>query len=352
MPEVPKRIYGLDILKALCAFCVVTIHARFPGRVGDYIDAWTRMAVPIFFMITGFFYKDTQRQKREAEQIIRVLALGLASNALYIAWHTFFEFGGNLGSYLRFAATPQNLWGYLTLNESPFGYHLWYLSAMLYVLIIVYVLNRVFPRHAERMLFIAAPFLLLINLVFGNYSLLLLQSEYRTVITRNFLFVGMPYFAVGMFLRTYRGIVEALVAKRRLLASAILFFLLTTCMEKFLSDAFRYCTNREHYASTAFLSILVFSAFTSPFWEGKLPILHDVGRKHATGIYMVHLMVMAVLDSVINRLQMADAFQYIRPFAIYLVSLWVCMLYGGIRSTLQSGFRMLFRHAASNRKRL
>ena len=53
-----SRAASLDVLKAICAFLVVCIHVPFPGKVGEYFTALTRVAVPIFFMITGFFHAD------------------------------------------------------------------------------------------------------------------------------------------------------------------------------------------------------------------------------------------------------------------------------------------------------
>ncbi|UEA30492.1 hypothetical protein LK422_03580 [Blautia massiliensis (ex Durand et al. 2017)] len=43
-------------MKAICAFLIVCIHAPFPGKFGAYFTTLTRVAVPIFFMITGYFY--------------------------------------------------------------------------------------------------------------------------------------------------------------------------------------------------------------------------------------------------------------------------------------------------------
>lgn len=48
-----ERRYQLDALKAICAFFVVCLHAPFPGVVGEYINVLSRMAVPIYFIITG-----------------------------------------------------------------------------------------------------------------------------------------------------------------------------------------------------------------------------------------------------------------------------------------------------------
>lgn len=51
------RYNSLDVLKVLCAFFIVCIHAPFPGTWGGYFTSITRIAVPIFFMISGFFWK-------------------------------------------------------------------------------------------------------------------------------------------------------------------------------------------------------------------------------------------------------------------------------------------------------
>ena len=49
------RFNGIDCLKAIAAFLVVCIHAPFPGMFGIHFKAITSIAVPVFFMITGFF---------------------------------------------------------------------------------------------------------------------------------------------------------------------------------------------------------------------------------------------------------------------------------------------------------
>lgn len=45
------RADNIDILKAICAFLIICIHVPFPGTVGAYFTALTRIAVPVFFMI-------------------------------------------------------------------------------------------------------------------------------------------------------------------------------------------------------------------------------------------------------------------------------------------------------------
>ena len=59
-----NRNLGVDILKFLCAFLVVMIHAPIPG-VSQYTTPIARIAVPIFFMITGYYYSNTVKSGKE-----------------------------------------------------------------------------------------------------------------------------------------------------------------------------------------------------------------------------------------------------------------------------------------------
>lgn len=68
-----SRADNIDILKALCAFLIVCIHVPFPGKVGAYFTTLTRVAVPVFFMITGYFYSDTVARHKEKRQIQKIL---------------------------------------------------------------------------------------------------------------------------------------------------------------------------------------------------------------------------------------------------------------------------------------
>lgn len=64
MQEKAERFVGMDILKFLCAFLIVCIHRPFVGTAGAYFTALTRIAVPIFFMITGYYYEDLEKTTR------------------------------------------------------------------------------------------------------------------------------------------------------------------------------------------------------------------------------------------------------------------------------------------------
>ena len=59
--EQRKSISSLYVLKAICAFLVVIIH--FPMKYGYYFYPIVRIAVPCFFMISGYFLYSDNREK-------------------------------------------------------------------------------------------------------------------------------------------------------------------------------------------------------------------------------------------------------------------------------------------------
>jgi surface polysaccharide O-acyltransferase-like enzyme len=116
-------------LKAICAFLIVCIHVPFPGRVGAYFTALTRIAVPVFFMITGYFYSDTVARYKEKQQIKKIFCLVIKANILFFVWNVILDIlrRDSIISYVRAVFTGKNLLKFFLLNESPLAGHLWYL---------------------------------------------------------------------------------------------------------------------------------------------------------------------------------------------------------------------------------
>lgn len=52
-----QRNLSIDIVKAVAALLVICIHTGYPSVVGDYVVAICRAAVPIFLLISGYYYQ-------------------------------------------------------------------------------------------------------------------------------------------------------------------------------------------------------------------------------------------------------------------------------------------------------
>ena len=191
-----ERNYSIDILKFICAILVVFLHTDCVYH--DYILPLTRCAVPCFFMISGYLlFNDgdieISRLKRSTRNILHIIVWSTLLFACYkeaVAIHQ--------GSV--YIPSLRELFNFIVLNENPFGGHLWYLGAYLYVLLIAMIISK---YKIWKYMFYAIPILLLTDLILGKYSLLFLDREFPVIYVRNFLFVGLPYFALGACLKKY-----------------------------------------------------------------------------------------------------------------------------------------------------
>ena len=121
---------------------------------------------------------------------------------------------------------------FILWNFSPLSPHLWYLQALVYVLVIAFIVEHLGLR---KLAYLAIPVLLAGNLIKGNYSLLLLGKDYCHVYyARNFLYCGLPFFWLGCLFGERKEALEGCLDKKKmtLLLGGILVFWNMALMEQ------------------------------------------------------------------------------------------------------------------------
>ena len=330
MKTVRIRSNAIDILKALCAFFIVCIHIPFPGIFGVYIVTLARIAVPIFFMITGYFYSGTVIRNGEIRQIKKIFSLFLVANLIFLLWKVFLAIIWNDKSLFQDVFSIKKFFQFLIFNESPFNGHLWYLGAILYVLLTVRII-RWMGGDWTRLLYVATPLLLIGDLLLGKYAILLWGDEFSYIFVRNWLFVGIPYFSVGMILREK---INTSNLRTIPLVCLTVLFSLTTITERFFLVSMGANATRDHYISTTFLAVTVFLLFLSIYRirkPGKLGLLSAfIGRKYSTWIYIIHPIFIMVLAVGMRKIGIYNVYQYVAPIIIYAVSICFAAVISGM----------------------
>ena len=190
-----KRNYSVDVLKFVCAVLVVILHTNF--KFHDAILPLTRCAVPCFLMISGFLLYTEGKgigKERLMRNIKHIFHIILWSTLLFVA----LKEGKAILCGKFFLPSLSQWFNFIIFNDNIFGSHLWYLGAYLYVLVIMLLVNRF---SLWKQLLWVSPLLLMGDLVLGKYSLLLLHHEYPYIYVRNFMFVGIPYFMLGVWIK-------------------------------------------------------------------------------------------------------------------------------------------------------
>lgn len=310
-----ERCYSLDVLKFVCAILVVILHTNF-----KYHDAFlpiTRCAVPCFLLISGFFlYSDEKTaigQERLVRNIKHIFHIMLWSTLLYAS----VKVGMSILHGESALPSMRQWFNFIVFNDNPFGFHLWYLGAYLYVLVIMLVVDK---HRLWKPLMWATPLLLLGDLLFGKYSLLLLHHEYPYVYVRNFLFVGLPYFMIGVWIKAHRD--KFLSVSKTVYAGGVILFSCTSVIEKAILLSLQKSPAREHYLSTTFLTICLFMSVLS-FRKARASKVSLLGERDSLYIYVFHPLFLIALPMLIRRLPQAVdlCYQWIAPIVILVLTM-------------------------------
>lgn len=78
-----QRNFSIDIVKTLAALLVICIHTGYPFVVGDYLVAFCRVAVPLFLLVSGYYYQDVIDKKKITAYYKKILGLTFFSSIFY-----------------------------------------------------------------------------------------------------------------------------------------------------------------------------------------------------------------------------------------------------------------------------
>lgn len=276
-----SRQESFDTLKFFLAFLVVIIHTGFTGYVGLGINAFARIAVPLFFMITGY-YLPTMTDEKFRKHLIKIIYLTVFSTLFYILISYIQSHVGSDVSSDWFAQTfsMKRILIWLFFNEFIFAGHLWYFYALLYVLVIVHITRKLGKMN---ILYVAIPFLFL-----GNYLL----SFFGYIYYRNFLFTGLPYVLLGCLFRIYEKRLLEVFNKSHTLIIGLVVMCICLGIEIFVYKMAGSFVRRDHYFFTLPMVACVFIlALRNPHW-GSGSFLTLAGKRYSAYIYILHVFLM------------------------------------------------------------
>ena len=146
------RLASLDIAKCFASFLVVAIHADFPGLFGKYVNAFARIAVPLFFLISGYYYPIVDAQGKTWRQGRKLLVYTLVSSTVFMLLELVSAIaGGRLAESMSLWFSQKSILKFLFFNVFPFAGHLWYLYALLYSYLIFEIFKslKINKKHKD-----------------------------------------------------------------------------------------------------------------------------------------------------------------------------------------------------------
>ncbi|MHA2937658.1 acyltransferase family protein [Vibrio sp. RC27] len=278
-----NRNIALDILKLLMAFMIVGLHAGFLGEyteLGEYltVNGIFRIAVPIFFIINGYYFYPVLLKKNQSSWLKRVCIL-------YVFWMVFY-------SYFWFSIPDISFSGLASfIMDFIIGYnHLWYVSGMLGSAIILLVLHKIKINFLIVSIFMTFICGVLIQYI-GNYNIL--DSRFLNTIFnydwahRNMLLLSYPFFCIGYLINRYA--LHAIVSFRFALGFSVI-GILALLGESYINY---YHEDREGGIDNLVSLILVCPFIFILFIKSNIQGVNKSMALYASAIYFIHSLILS-----------------------------------------------------------
>lgn len=207
-----KRIKSLDTIKAIAAWMVIFLH--FSSNQTGIINAYFRIAVALFFMISGYFlYKNDKVAVKKSctKNCKKLIVILFLVNGLLI-----------LKSLIRHNSISDLIetlssWEFLLFNFK-FAAYMWFVRALIYIYAIVWIIKSFFSRYADQLLLVMLVVFVFLNLILCKYSLVLFNMSLPVdiyEIPSKLFGCGYVFFVGGYLIKKYESYIMGFFSKMR-----------------------------------------------------------------------------------------------------------------------------------------
>ena len=287
-----RNVY-LDLFKYFLCFLVIAIHLA--GESYSYFPLY-RLAVPMFFIISGYFNysPDKSQAEKRARGFIKRTAWYMAVGfMIYIAFDFVMCYvdGHGVGYYFTTLFYENPIFDFLFLNRpiTYTGAQLWFLIALFVVSLVHYALVRFDKLHYYKVII---PVCFAIYFFFAGYMYLFQDTDMPIRYTRNAWFFGLPNFALGYLLARV-DFHKKPWYKYIYLVAGVICFLLQIVEYKLLETP---NISLEMYVSGVLSAVLLMQFFLGIKNANCTFYYKWVGKNGPFYVYILHMAVAVVLS--------------------------------------------------------
>ena len=274
-----KENSSLNFLKGISCITVVLLHCPIYGIIGDGIIYAFRFPVPVFFMISGYFcyYRDLAWIKKSQVKILKLLFFSEALCGIV----SFICVDEGVAEQLR--KVP--LWDHplrTIFCGTLFNGTLWYLYAMLWTWIILYLIKRF---HFVQQSYILIPVLLAVHIVGRLYIQKTDDMDINEWIYafRSAVMYGIPFVLAGHFLAEKEEWIKYHVSVFK-----CLFLLLGGGVVMIMEFMVWNCFMDIWFSTVLIAAAMFIFAMQHPDTE-IVPVVAGIGKKYSMIIYVSHI---------------------------------------------------------------
>ena len=192
-----QRNHYFDLLKYLLFILVVLIHNPLPGNIGGALTAIARSAVPAYIAISGYFSKRVG--KKYLKKGLNFLRIFFVMNLIWFVIYTLISYSPyrELAMWAKLAVNPKNVLECLLFGSAFGNEYLWYLHAIGMVYITVYFVDKF---QLDKVIYRCFPFLILLNWIMSEGTLLILGKNVQPFLYRNWMIEGIGFYYMGKWM--------------------------------------------------------------------------------------------------------------------------------------------------------
>ena len=330
-----KRNTLIDVFRFVGAFLVVCIHIRFPKEFSDhFLMPVTRMAVPFFFMVSGYFLADINIDKmkqRLDKQIKHVFWLFAGAAAFYFCAEVIAAAIRNPGEVMDVVSRlwDWNRWyRFIAVNDTwtlfgPLSQHLWYLIALVYSMAAIRLALEHYPL---KKLFWAIPVIgaCIVPLTLIKWGV---HREWPAPLVRNFFTWGIPCVLAGAWMKCNTPRLQKL--PRGLAAVLPIIFVLSSMAERYAFNRWTPIKSMNIYFNSLLLaaSVIVLSLHF-PGAGGRGPFARW-GARYSLMIYIIQYFIIWLIEHAAAWLGIEHApwYRWTAPVLVFAASLVFSMVW-------------------------
>ncbi|KGN84853.1 hypothetical protein HQ41_03835 [Porphyromonas sp. COT-290 OH860] len=285
-----------------------------------YLEAINAAAVPLFFMITGYFLFHDNAEvtyRNIVKAIKRIMPIIIILQVVYYPFAPIHEdlFRGWV-LYARLV-----FMGFHSFKTI----HLWYLTALLEGLVFFAVYLKIFKKKGVGCLVALS----ITGILLGRYRFL--GGEASSLLTYNAVSYAIPFLALGYWVKEN----ESFLIKSKH------WFDCTLCVVVLLFVEYTFLMKYSYAHSTEGIFLmtlpLVLSVFVSCLKNGKLGVeskLSSIGKRYAGNIYYFHLIIAYGVSFCLSLMGLEDCYQSFGTLIVFVMSLGFAYLIVKVQNRL------------------
>lgn len=348
-----RRNLTIDIIRVVLAVLVVYLHidnylyirsgmSAVATVIDNYIIVLARLAVPMFFAISGYyFYKKNQADENKSviKNIKHLLLILMGGVVLYIVGSVLLN---GIDATTR-PITSRGFFLFTFFNRATIVANsgvLWFILALISCYIIYYIFPKFFPK---KYLYLLAGVLWYLAVCKSSAYGGVIMDKWSGYVQQSYVCLGLPYFTLGYFIHAHwNKIKQAVIINRQMVKILILAITL------YLIEQTIFIANRDFNATAIenpiTLPLLIASILIMAIQHpGKsTPKLSAIAANYSLYIYVTHFLVTMVLSRILYGDDVPSKVRYWKGLVCWFVVVAICVILSFIYTQLKKQFTNLF----------